>query len=226
MDKIIKVHIWQLPEKIDDIDRENDYTIINDGSTKKVSIKKLYEFFNQDYKIENIEKTITRELENLDKKFNPRYFLLELSIKKYDSMIKKLEDKFSVNKVNLRRVEGISGQLDSNIDGIINTFEIIDNKCVILLSTLENFTSVVLDIEEDVFKNSNEVNNLKINVNTLIEDTNNVEIDSQDISVRINDLKEFVDEHLQDEKETLINKINNEYDKILAIVDYYHHIHE
>ena len=74
MDEIIKVHIWQLPEKIDDIDKLINYSIIDDGSVKKVKIEKLYEYFNQDYKVENINNYFEESIDSINKEYNPQYF--------------------------------------------------------------------------------------------------------------------------------------------------------
>ena len=44
------IHIWELPEKTDNIDKANNFTIIHDGvNLKKVTLQKLYEYFNLEF---------------------------------------------------------------------------------------------------------------------------------------------------------------------------------
>ncbi len=226
MDEIIKVHIWQLPEKIDDIDKLINYSIIDDGSVKKVKIEKLYEYFNQDYKVENINNYFEESMDSINKEYNPQYFSLEIALKDYEILVQELVEKFKMTRNKIRKVQTILTSSIQDTNDIEGVFEDTDNKLSILLLTLNNFSDIVLKLKTIINTNSKDIESLNDSVNKLIENTEALIEDSSNMKTKIENNKINEDVYINNRKGTLINKINSEYDKILAIIDYYHHIHD
>lgn len=226
LNDVIKVHIWQLPEKTTNIDKSSEYTMIHDGlALKKVSMQKLYEYFNQDYKAENLIRYFDETLISLDEEYELKYSTMELSLSEYEILVKELQEKFKVNRDNIGRLETIINQLDKDIDGLI-IFEDIENDHSILLSTLNDFSNIVNDIKNTVTNHTNDINILNDNVEVLSNTATELDNNHTILVDRVNKIKQNEETHLETSKETLIKNINDEYDKILAIIDYYHHIHD
>lgn len=226
LNDIIKVHIWQLPEKTTNIDKSSEYTMIHDGSAlKKVSMQKLYEYFNQDYKAENLIRYFDETLISSDEEYELKYSTMELSLNEYEILVKELQEKFKVNRDNIGRLETIINGLDKDINDLI-IFEDIENDYSILLSALNDFSNIVNDIKNTVTNHTNDINILNDNVEVLSNTATELDNNHTILVDRVNTIKQNEETHLETSKETLIKNINDEYDKILAIIDYYHHIHD
>lgn len=223
---IIKVHIWQLPEKVSDIIKEEEYTIINDGFTKKVSMQRLYEYFNQDYKIENTERYFNETLYSINKEYEPKYVTLELSLNNYEDMVQRLVNDFKVNRDKIRDLETSFIVFNNSINNTVNIFEDLANKQSILLSTLENFQSIIFDLKSKILNHRIEIEDLKGNTNELITEVSQLYINSGNMKNQLNEIEGSINSNIQNKKETLLQNINTEYDKIISIIDHYHHIHD
>lgn len=226
LNNIIRVHIYQLPEKTNSVDKDNEYTIIHDGVLKKIKVNKLYEYFNQDYKIDNIVRYFEEMMYSIDKEYEPQYLALEVSLTDYEKLVGELVEKFNINKDNIRKLETLSGELDKQTQNIDNDFKSSNEKCLVLFETLSNFSIIVYNMKRPVSVNSNDINNLNTLTNILVNNTNQYETTLENLSDKITDIKDHIDSDVDNKKEFLLNSINDEYDKILAILDYYHHIHE
>lgn len=226
LNDIIKVHIWQLPEKTTNINKDSEYTMIHDGSAlKKVSMQNLYEYFNQDYKAENLIRYFNETLTLIDEEYQLKYSTLELSLNEYDKLVKQLQEKFRVNRNNINRLESISNQLDKDINDLI-IFEDIENDYFILLSNLNDFSTVINAIKNSVSNHTKDIDTLNDNIESLSDTATDIENKHDILAERINTIKQNQEAYLESSKEILIKNINDEYDKILAIIDYYHHIHD
>lgn len=226
MDEIIKVHIWELPEKTSNIDKSNEYTIVHDGYTKKVKLEKLYEYFIQDDKMNNLVKYFEDYMYSLNKEYEPKYSVLEISLKDYETLVKELQDKFKVNRNNIRTLETMSIQLDNSIEDITQIFEDIDNRSVLLLSTLENFSIKIYNMTIKSRNNGRDIEKLDENISTLINDTSQLYINNGSMKDQLANIKSNTDKNIDSKKDIILKNISSEYDKILAIIDYYNHVHD
>ena len=225
--EVVKVHIWELPEKTDEIDKANNYTIIHDGvELKKVAIEKLYEYFNQDYKIENVVLFFETLMSNENKRLEELYEKLELSIEEYKEIVIKLIEKFLINRGKLRELETNTNKIDFDIEDITKSFESIGNKHSKLLGYFEDFGDNISEIEtinestEEVITKTNE------SVSKIISDKAEIEINNEYISSSVKKVSEDIDTQFKEKGELLIKNINDEYDRIVSIIDHYHHIHD
>ena len=223
---IIKVHIWQLPEKINNINKKREYAMIHDGSSlKKVTMERLYEYFNQDYKSENLIRYFDEVLNSLDQEYQLSYSTLDISLSDYENIVKELQEKFKVNRDDIRRLEVIINKLDKDISSFI-VFEDINNRCLLLISTLDNFSIKLNEMKITANKSIMETDSLNNDSSTLLNTISDLENSYISMVDKVNDIKETEESYLENSKETLLKNINDEYDKILAIVDHYHHIHD
>lgn len=226
IDDIIKVHIWQLPEKTTNIDKSSEYTIIHDGAAlKKVSMQNLYEYFNQDFKSENLIRYFNETLTSLNEEYQPKYSTLELSLDEYEILVKELQEKFRVNRDNISRLSSLLNQLDKDINDLI-IFEDIENDYSILLSNLNDLSVLFNDIKNSVSNHTEDIDTLNESVTNLTDIATVLTNQNTSTLHRINQIKQRQETNIESSKETLLKNINDEYDKILAIIDYYHHIHD
>lgn len=227
LNDIIKVHIWQLPEKNNEINKPNEYTIIHDKYTlKKVKISKLYEYFTQDYKINNVVKYFENMLQSIDNEYNEKYSLLELSIDEYEKIVEDLAEKFNKNKEDILDFEVRSKKVELSIKDFKESFNDINNKISILDSTLDSFNSVISKLQSEFIGMYNNIIILQNRIKDMQNTASNLYSNSEKMNNKIHDIKNSIDTDVDTKKLQLIQNINSEYDKILAIIDYYHHIHE
>lgn len=226
LNDIIKVHIWQLPEKITNIDKDVEYTMIHDGSAlKKVTLQKIYEYFNQDFKAENLIRYFDETLKSLESKYELEYSILELSLNEYEKLIKELQEKFIVNRNNIYTLNSTINQLDKDIDDLI-IFEDIENGHSVLSTTLNNLSSIINNIKTSVSNHTNDINTLNDDIEAISDTAIDLENKCDIMMEKVIDIKQNQEMYLESSKETLLKNINDEYDKILAIIDHYHHIHD
>lgn len=226
LSNIIKIHIWELPEKVNNVDKSNEYAIVHDGVLRKIKIERLYEYFNQDYKVDNIVKYFEEIMYSFNKEYDPKYITLELSITYYEKLVNELVEKFKINRNDIRRLESISSKLDIDSKELEREFDFIDEKQLVLLLNLTNFLDIVSEMNKTNSSNSKDIDDLNEEVQTLINDSEDSRNFLSDSTIRINDINNHINEDASNKKETLLKNINDEYDKIVKIVDYYHHIHD
>ena len=225
--EIVQVHIYELPEKTDNIDKVNDYTIIHDGiELKKISIEKLYEYFNQDYKIDNTVLFFETLMSNENKRYEKMYDKLELSIEEYKDIIVKFIEKFLTNRGKLRELETNINKKDFEIEDITKSFEIIGQKHSTLSGEFELLSMRTSLIETADMSCSISISELNDSVDTINIDKTEIENNNEYISSSVKNVSKEIDTDVKEKAELLTENINNEYDKILAILDYYHHIHD
>ena len=224
---ITKVHVWELPEKTNEIDESNEYIMIHDGmALKKTTIKKLYEYLGQDYKIQNIIKYFETLMETENKNYDLLYSGLENSLDSYSKIIKELEDGFTINRDNIRRLETQTNQRDQDAITLTDSFKSIGNKQTVYSNEVSEFKEEV----NNIFTESADISSKRDEFNSSVNDINNIitEVISNNeyITQTIDKIPDNIDNNILTHGEALTKKLNDEYDKIVAIIDYYHHIHE
>lgn len=220
----VDVHIWELPEKTDEIDKSNDYTLIHDGGAlKKINIEKLYEYFGQDYKIENTVKYFETIMELENKRYDTLYSELESSTDISSEAIKDLSDGFTDNANRIRVLETSSNQIQTDINTISEAFKnirsrdsILHNNLSVLQDDIIKIESVNTVLDDIVIVNVTAASNLQ-GIITKINANNN------SINKIINRLPNNIDAKIDEKGEVLLKNINDAYDRIISIIDYYHH---
>ena len=227
MDNIIQLHIWQLSEKIDSIDRDNDIIMIHDRyALKKTSIKNLFEYLNQDYKVDSTVAFFEKQMKDFDDKYNVLYASLEVSLDEYDEIIEELEAKFTTNRDNIRALETDMNKMYNTLISIDTDMKTVDNKQSILFDTLNNFSAILTDLDKRLTDAGSTLDEYDNRIDEITDLYTEIASNTQSLETKIEDLQESITADNSDKSNELLNKINSEYDKILAILDYYHHIHE
>lgn len=218
-----KLYIWQLQEKEDSINKNNSYCIIYDDEVKKVSVSKLYDFFNQDDKILDIQNSIEGLLREYDSDLEIKYADLDVSIVSYDELVKELQEKFKINEDNIRKLITRMSKLEYGTEDIDTSFNYTNSKYETLSSTIQNFKEKISELNDTNNTNTTDIQylidtqkTLQAEQNSAISILNSVE----------NDIERIKNDKSLDEKTNdFINRVNDEYNKIVTIIDYYHHIH-
>lgn len=223
----IQIHIWQLSEKTDKLDSENDIMMVHDRyALKKTSIKKLFEYFNQDYKVDSTIAYFDKQMKDIDDKYLVSYGVVETSQDQYESTSEELSNKFMVIKENIHEIEVSMNKMYSVIVSIEKGLPTLENRESDLFEALWTLSSNLVNLEErldSVLNTLNEYDSL------LDEKTNEyiqLESDTNSVYTKIEEITEHINSNKNNKTHEIIQKINSEYDKILAILDYYHHIHE
>lgn len=224
MDK--KIRIWQLPEKSDDIDKSNDLSMIHDGTTlKKLKMEKLYDYFNQDYKVEDIVDYFKDEMQFIDENYQKQYELMDKSLHDYEEVVKELQANFKTNEDNIRELEELVWDNEFDLKNLATIFPQINDMSDTLSSIFKSFDGLVSIADRNIKVESSDVKSLKSDVSTLENDTSQLYSNCDSMRDQLKNIEETEDKDLSIKKETLKRNINDEYDKILSIVDHYHHIH-
>lgn len=219
-----KIHIWKLPEKTDDIDKLNDITMIHDGlSVKKIYMNKLYDYFNQDYKINNIIEFFENELYNFNNEYNSNYKKLDEALEHYEDLVKELQNKFKDNRIEINDLQKRVNKIIVDNEDISESFISLKDKHDILSSTINNFKNKVFELNSKSLLNSDDIKDLNKIVPLLYDNINYINQSFEPITNQIDSISKYED--LNSKKEIILKRIINEYDKILSIIDYYHHIH-
>lgn len=222
------IHIWELPEKTDDIDKIKDITMVHDNITlKKVIYDKLYEYFSQDYKIDNLDRYFDLLIKEEDDKFRVIYLSLSDRIYYYSDIIDDLVNKFNTNKDNIRSIETRINKMGNDIVILDGSFENFKSKLSDLIDKVNELKEVLLklDFRYNVYiiKYINHCNDISSKINSDIQ---KIENNHKEISDTISEVSDIVNAEIPDKRKEMTDIINSEYDKILAIIDYYHHIHD
>lgn len=219
-----EIHIYQLPEKTNNVNKLNTYTLIHDNhALKKVNLNLLYEFFNQDYKIENIVTYFEGKLDKYNKEYELLYESFEGSLEIFNGLIETLNQKFQLNSANLRSCINRSASIDNSIKVIETSFNDIMVKFQKLQLQLEDLSVRIYGIKTLIDKNNNSLNDIKSDHNEMVENISQLYLNYGSIKDQINHLKEISDQDIKEKKETLIQNIHKAYDDIVTIIRYYHH---
>lgn len=219
-----ELHIYQLPEKTNNVNKLNTYTLIHDNNAlKKVNLNLLYEFFNQDYKIENIVKYFEGKLDKYNEEYELLYESFEESLKIFDGIIETLNNKFTINSANLRSCINRSASIDNTMKVIETAFDDIVNKIHKLQLQLEELSIKIYGIKTLINNNNDSLNNIKNDHNEMIENISQLYLNFGSIKDQISHIKDISDKDIEDKKEILTQNIHKAYDDIVTIVRYYHH---
>lgn len=226
MDKV-EVHIWQLPEKVGEVNKDNEYAIIHDGYTlKKIVLTKLYEYFNQDYKIDNIIKYFEDLMKTYNEQFEVKYTNLELSLDEYETLVNELTNKFESDKDRIRDVESRFIILHNDMKDLDETFKTIDIKQQNLSDTFGSFSVIITNLSSFFIGKYTEVIELYERVDDINNDIHSIKNNIKNIENKVDTVSAIIDTDVESKKNIFIKNVNAEYDKILNILDHYHHIKE
>ena len=219
-----EIHIYQLPEKTNNVNKLNTYTLIHDKhALKKVNLNLLYEFFNQDYKIENIVTYFEGKLDKYNKDYELLYESFEENLKIFSELTETLNEKFVLNSANLRSCTNRSAGIDNTIKVLDTAFNESISKIQDLQLKLEDLSVRIYGIKTLIDKNSNSLNNIKNDHNKMVEDISQLYLNYGSIKDQISYLKELSHTDIEDKKEILIQNIHKAYDDIVTIISHYHH---
>ena len=221
------IHIWELPEKLNDIDKSTEYTIVHDGAVlKKVTLEKIFDYFSQDYKMDNLVRYFNVLMETGDKWYEELNEELSLSIDNYNRTIEILTDNFEEDKNKLRTVITSINQLGFDILELSNTYEYRRTTFAEMSEILDTTDEIQSDMEERMRLTEESVKTIK----TLQSEAS---APVKEITDNISKAKEFfsglednIYEKITEESKKFTKKINEEYDKIINIFKYYHYIEE
>lgn len=219
-----KIHIWELPEKLNNIDKSHEYTMVHDGfNLKKVTMKKLHKYFSQNYKIDNMTKYFDVLLETENKRYESLYSELESSLTSYSKTVDEFVEKFDSNRDKIRELETMSNQAYNNMDELSKSFENIKNEFDGLTDIFEeyrNTISQIYNLNGDVNTYITKINESITSIKSIIPVLENDNVSLAEDAIRASNA---ITSNIRIKGEELTKKINSEYDKILAIIDHYHH---
>lgn len=222
-----KVHIWELPEKTDEIDKDNTYTLVHDGSEpKKVLITKLYEYFNQDYKTENIALFFETLLNNYESEYDESYDKLSESIFSYAEKVKKLSEDFIANKDGIRDLQYKTNKISTDIEAIIKSFNDINNIHFDLDKDIHDLKRDFSSLEGRYYTVGNNIACQEPIISSIKLDKSKIKSDTSYVARNVGEISEDIETQIEEKGTELIKNINDAYDSIVAIIDHYHHIHE
>ena len=220
-----KIHIWELPEKTNSIDKDKDYTIVHDGTNlKRVNFNRIYNYFNQDYKIENTVKYFEVLLETEGKRYESLYSELELALDKYNETIEDLSIKFSNNRNKIRECEFIQNQMDNDINSLSKSFESIKNDFSTISTDLNDMSNNISNLKSNNDEIDSTISSLYYYTDSIESDIPKIKEDHEYIINTSNIISSNIKKEVNDNSEILTKNINDVYDKIVAIIDHYHHI--
>lgn len=223
----MQLHIWQLSEKTDSIDRDNDIVMIHDKyALKKTSLKNLFEYFNQNYKVESTVAYFENIINNFDEKYSVYYGNMEIELTKYEEIVDELSEKIIINENKIRSIETDINKLYSTIVAIDNNLKSVNSKEPVIFEALWRYSGNLINL-------SNQTTDM---YNTLIDYSKHIEeaakvyehykSNIENVYPEIDDIKNNINSNNNEKSKELLDLVNSEYDKILSIIDYYHHIHE
>ena len=218
-----KLYIWQLQESTS-IDKNTSYFIIYDQEVKKVLASKLFGFFNQDEKITNIQNNIEGLLREYDADWQTKYDTLDTKTIPYETWVKTLQEKFKDNENKIRELTTEVSKLENSNEDVIESFKDINSKYEILFETISNFRSKVEDLKSFSDMDSNNIGDINSNISIIQLDLTNIFNSFDPMYEKIDEIKKY--DELNDETNKFLKRIDDEYDKIVAIIDHYHHIHD
>ena len=214
------VHIWQLPEKTDDVNKDTDVILIYSGEAKKVLLNKMSEHYNQDYKADNFVEHFENNLDELDQEYELQYALLEALLDEYQITVNDFIEKFTDNRDIIRRLETESIQLDNSLIG----FDTLKKEHDTLLTAIRSLAGDVANLRESSVQNVTNTNKVSNNIEDLEEQKDYFAGEYTSINTNADEIRKTIIRNSNNKNDILLESINAKHDKILEIIQYYHHI--
>lgn len=223
----IQIHIWELSEKTDDVNKDEDLFMVHDNiSLKKVHVSKLFDYLRQDQKLDNTIAYFDNRFNKLNTKYDSYYSSITVSFNEYEEIVNELKEKFEKDKNDIRVLENSIGKLSNLVIEVRTGFKTIRDKNDILSETLNNFSILLSSLRVSSNKNRINLNNLDSFLDNITTRCSLVKNNNIKIQERIDKVKDIITNQNDDKKDEMISIIESKYDRVLSILDYYHHIHE
>lgn len=219
------IHIWQLPSKDDNISKFNSYIIIHHNKiTYKINVQNLFNHFIDNEKINKMRREMEAIIDTLDETYIDKYTALEHELDEQKELVELVSD-------------DISSEYDNYITELSQSYEIL--KSIVqeldrdIRSTWDNYNEIREDYsrlihETNLVNNSDNGASLIGNINDRII---NIDNDStvllkeyERLSDNINISCDNINEGITSKEQEFIDIMNSECDKIIDIIDHYHHI--
>lgn len=222
-----QIHIWQLPEKDGTVDKSKEYAMVHDGrALKKVILEELYQYFSQQYKIDSTIEYFDSVMNSINKKYEPLYSSLELTLDEYEEIVYKLKREFTNNENNIRDLERDSNQLSAGIIDVTNNLNSIEDRRFKVFNSFNNYENATSDIKLKNIDARIRIDEINDSYNQSKENYDVLNASTQEAKIDIETVPETVDNALELTQTILLEEITQAYDKIINIIDHYHHPHE
>lgn len=224
LNEIIQVHIWELPLKNNDINKSSEFMMVHDGALKKIKVEDLYEYFNQDYKVKNTVEYFENFISVFNKEYEPKYIILVDSLNHYENRIRNFQEDFNSNRETIRELESGMYILGVNNDGIKNSLNVSETNHNSILNVLDSVDIEFDRIKTGIYENRDIISDYNNETDTIIITHTDINNRYQNMKVKMEFNQDELKESVLGKKNTLIQRMKDEYDKFLAIFDHYHHI--
>ena len=203
----VQIHIWELSEKTDNVNTDDLILIHDNISLKKTNISKLFEYLRQEHKIESTIAYFENKLKSINDRYNILYSSLEIHLDDLETVVQLLEDKFNINKNNIRSIETSMNKLYKSIVSTSKSFDSMNNDNAILSETLHDFSTVIADLESQAINNSTSLSRVDSKLNDLQNSYTQLYDNTQSISDQIEKIKEIITTGNDNKKDELIQNI-------------------
>ena len=225
------IFIYQLPLKTTDIQKNNEFMVIRDSQeTKRIKVSLLFDYFSQNSKIDKLKENIEKTLSEYDEKYVKIYEDFDSFLDIYDDVINNTDTGLIVmfseneNRINalaedLMERGMIIGKIEYNLSDISDKTE----------SSEKSYGEMIDLINRLIFDelaNSKDLSNISDKIEEFENDTKEIEEDIIINKNEIENVNKSLNNDLNDKIQNITIKLNNGYDKILALIDHYHHIHD
>ena len=218
------IHIWGLPEKVNNVDKYIDITMIHDKyALKKIKLERLFEYFEQNYKIDNTVSYFETVLELWDNKYNSSYNELKSNTDLYDEIITNLHNDFTTNRNNIRRLETSTNQNNTGMKLIDDSHEDTRNSISELSKNIAILQDSLIKVNQRNSVIDLTVKDLESQSQIIEQTKNEIESDNTDILASIERISKHEEHNLRSKAEELSMNINKAYDRIVSIIDSLHH---
>lgn len=220
------IHIWELPEKLNDIDKSTEYSIVHDGAVlKKVTLEKIFEYFSQDYKMDNLTRYFNVLMTEAKRYYDDLQEELSLSLDNYNRTIEILSDKFKEDRTKFREVTTSINQTGFDVLELSNTYEYRKGILVEMSMILDSMDEEQTDREERMIVVENTVKDMKTAI-TEISSIKDISTNISSAKTSFTGLEENINKKISEETKEFTKKIDEEYNKMVNIFKYYHYIEE
>ncbi len=225
------IFIYQLPLKTTDIQKNNEFMVIRDSQeTKRIKVSLLFDYFSQNSKIDKLKENIEKTLSEYDEKYVKIYEDFDSFLDIYDDVINNTDTGLIVmfseneNRINalaedLMERGMIIGKIEYNLSDISDKTE----------SSEKSYGEMIDLINRLIFDelaDSKDLSNISDKIEEFENDTKEIEEDIIINKNEIENVNKSLNNDLNDKIQNITIKLNNGYDKILALIDHYHHIHD
>ena len=131
-----------------------------------------------------------------------------------------------LNKDNIRGINNKMAIIDNDSKSITDNFDTVNNRIITLSDTFDIFNIQMSDIQIIITKDNDELIGIFSQKDELTDNISQLYISYGNIKDQISDISSHIETDIEDKKKSLIESINREYDKIISIIDYYHHLHD